>query len=202
MIKGASINSDIELSEGYAIFDEMITANVNAEKILGVIENFLKKNENESLFLFIEVPANLDDEVVSETFEDGGVAIETPHNYVYYLDGISAKAIKDLLDIFGEILVNDGLSAFGVGNPKGDEVGKYKYNVMRVYGGDVSRYTDIFECLGIKRTEKLMIAWETFSLKTPGISEKYVDSEGRDIYNIVEVLTESGLYKAETRESE
>jgi hypothetical protein len=202
MIKGARVTADTELSEEYEIFDNMISANVDAERISEVIEKFLEKNCNESLFLFIEVPASLDDETIAETFEDGGVSIETPHNDVYYLDGISAGAVRELLDIFSEILINDGLSAFGVGNPQGDEVGKYKYNVMKLYCNDTHKYADIFESLGIRQTDRLVTAWETFSLDTPGISEKYTDSEGRDVYDIIEILSESGLYKAEQRESE
>lgn len=72
MIKGARVTADTELSEEYEIFDNMISANVDAERISEVIEKFLEKNCNESLFLFIEVPASLDDETIAETFEDGG----------------------------------------------------------------------------------------------------------------------------------
>lgn len=48
---------------------------------------------------------------------------------IYYLDGISKKFFKELLDKSGEILLNDGMSSFGLGNfTTNDEIGKYKYN--------------------------------------------------------------------------
>lgn len=202
MIKGAQITDGDSLTQGYEIVEGMIAANVDADNIRNVFEGFLEINRNESLFLFIEVPSRLDDETVTETFEDGGVAIETTHNDVYYLDGISAAALRELFEMFYEILVNDGLSAFGVGNPYGEEVGKYKYNVMKLYSKEPEKYACIFESLGINKTDELITAWNTFSEKTPGISEKYSDSEGRDIYDIIEILSEEGLYKAEMRESE
>lgn len=202
MIAGAKIENNQNLSQGYEISENQLTANADADNIRNVMENFMDMNENIPLFLFIEVPSNLKDEKVAETFEDGAVAVDTPHKDVYYLDGVPAGSLKKILAPLYEILINDGLSAFGVGNPYGDEIGKYKYNVMVLYSrNNTDKYKQIFENNGILKTDNLVTAWDTFSDETPGTSEIYSDSKGRNIYDIIEVLSGIGLYKAEQREA-
>lgn len=202
MIAGAKIENNQNLSQGYEISENQLTANADADNIRNVMEDFMDMNENIPLFLFIEVPANLKDEKVAETFEDGAVAVDTPHKDVYYLDGVPAGSLKKILAPLYEILINDGLSAFGVGNPYGDEIGKYKYNVMVLYSrNNTDKYKQIFENNGILKTDNLVTAWDTFSDETPGTSEIYSDSKGRNIYDIIEVLSGIGLYKAEQREA-
>lgn len=202
MIAGAKIENNQNLSQGYEISENQLTANADADNIRNVMEDFMDMNENIPLFLFIEVPSNLKDEKVAETFEDGAVAVDTPHKDVYYLDGVPAGSLKKILAPLYEILINDGLSAFGVGNPYGDEIGKYKYNVMVLYSrNNTDKYKQIFENNGILKTDNLVTAWDTFSDETPGTSEMYSDSKGRNIYDIIEVLSGIGLYKAEQREA-
>lgn len=202
MIAGAKIENNQNLSQGYEISENQLTANADADNIRNVMEDFMDMNENIPLFLFIEVPSNLKDEKVAETFEDGAVAVDTPHKDVYYLDGVPADSLKKILAPLYEILINDGLSAFGVGNPYGDEIGKYKYNVMVLYSrNNTDKYKQIFENNGILKTDNFVTAWDTFSDETPGTSEMYSDSKGRNIYDIIEVLSGIGLYKAEQREA-
>ncbi len=200
MIKGSQVPSPEILSQGYEMTDRGLTANVDADNIRNIIEGFLDMNRGLPLFLFIEVPANIKDEKVIGETEDGYVQLEAHHKDVYYLDGISSEGLKQLLEPLYDILINDGLSSFGVGNPHGEEVGKYKYNEMILFSGELPKYVSLFEQNGIFRTDKLVTAWDTFSCETPGTSEKYSDEEGRDIYIIIEVLKEVGMYKAEQRE--
>jgi len=208
LIKGASVPNAEQLSEQYQMMNDRICANVSAEKIQSVLENFMDMNQEEALFLFIEVPAPLDEEtIISQGAEgvvqtsEGWAYIENPHKDVYYLDNISSDRLKWLLKPFYEILIHDGMSSFGVGNPFYDEVGKYQYNNMIVFSQErLKEYAFLFEDEGISETSHLVTAWDTFTDETPGISELYKDSQGRNVYDVVEELEKSGLYKAEQRD--
>jgi len=196
MIKGARVNGTNRLFQNYMLSENQITANVDADNILKVIGNFIDMNPDEYFFLFIEVPANLSDEPVTEEGH-----IETLHKDLYYLDGISADAARQMIDAYSEILVNDGLSAFGIGKQNGEEIGKYKYNTMILYSPeDPMKYRSIFEKEKIVRTDMLVSAWTLISPSNPGECRRYTDSSGHNIYDVVEKLTSLGLYKAETRE--
>lgn len=189
-IKGASVQGDVQ--ENYIVSGNHITANVNADKIQPIIEHFMELNKDNPLFLFIEVPSNLKDEPDTET----------RHKDVYYLDGLSADAFRQLLKPLYEILIHDGLSAFGIGNPFGDEIGKYKYNIMQLFCRPemLNQYSAMFQQEHIPETKHLVTAWDTFNEHSPGICNRYTDSQNRTIYDIIKTLTDFGLYKAEQRE--
>ena len=182
MIKGAHVSDSQKISQGYEITENSIIANVDADNIRNMIDGFLDMNNGLPLFLFIEVPANLEDENVIRKFEDGGVELETHHKDVYYLDAISSESLKELFELFYDILINDGLSSFGVGNPYGEEIGKYKYNEMILYGQDLKKYISLFEHNGISRTDKLITAWDTFTENTPGMRPLICSHDGQ-IFN-------------------
>ena len=200
MIKGSCVPKPEMLSQGYEITDRNLIANVDADNIRNIIEGFLDMNKGLPLFLFIEVPANIKDEKVIGETEDGYVQLEAHHKDVYYLDGISSEGLKQLLEPLYDILINDGLSSFGVGNPHGEEVGKYKYNEMILFSGELQKYVPLFERNGVFRTDRLVTAWDTFTPDSPGASERYSDEKGRDIYSVTDYLKEVGMYRAEQRD--
>ena len=65
MIKGAIINNADILNEEYMISDNWIIANINADKILKVINEFVDM-QKKPLFLIIEVPTNIDNEKIKD----------------------------------------------------------------------------------------------------------------------------------------
>ena len=126
MIKGVRINDLDKLNEEYMITDNCIIANINADKILKVINSFVDV-QNESLFLIIEVPTSEKD----EKFE--GSIVNDFHKDVYYLDNMSKTFAKELLKTFGNLFINDGLSQIGVGNQVNNaEIMTDKYNVVNI----------------------------------------------------------------------
>jgi len=50
----------------------------------------------------------------------------------------------------------------------------------------------------IKQTENLVIAWDTFSEESPGVSKK-IELDGKDVYSIIEDFKDWGIYLAERR---
>lgn len=211
-IKGSKIKNSEALKEGYSVEQDenlkYIRANVSAKKILKLIYDFVdKQKDDDRLFLFIEVPCNLNDETVKkEATEDGIGIIEEIHNDVYYLDGIPKVVFKKILDPVSDVLINDGLVNFGVGNHfTGDEIGKYKYNEMFIYLKDETKnYQDIFEKNNIPEDNDLIRPWDIINEDNPGEVEKYSDKNGMDIYNIIKIFQDSyeEFYKAGVKPSE
>lgn len=201
LIKGAKVNENIALKEEYEINGNWIYANISAENIRRIINQFIEIENTELFCLFIEIPANMTDENVIRKTEDGYCVTEKMHKDIYYLDDISAKDLNELLNVFEDILINDGLSSFGVLSQKGNEIGKYKYNVMGAYSDDedLTPIIEAFYNVKIPRTDKLVTAWNYFSQDNPGESELY-KKDGKTIYDVVETLKEVGMYKYEQRE--
>lgn len=196
MIKGAIINGADKLNEEYEIEKNTIIANINEDKILKIINEFVDM-QTDQLFLIIEVPTNLDNET-----KDGN-SIKQFHKDVYYLDGMSKEFVKELLKIFGNLFVNDGMAQIGVGNHiTKSEIMTNKYNVITILCGneDVSKYKKLMNDNSIKLVKKLITAWDYFDESNPGESNS-ITEDGKDVYDALEVLKkEVGLYFAERRE--
>lgn len=209
-VKGSKIKDSKGLKDGYSIEQDenlkYIRANVSANKILKLIYDFVdRQKDRDRLFLFFEVPCNLKDEiVVKETKKDGIGIIKETHNDVYYLDGISKVEAKKILEPVSDVLINDGLVSFGVGNHfTEEEIGKYQYNEMFLYFKD-ENYKDIFENNDILEDNDLVSPWDIINENNPGESEKYTDENGRDIYDVIKLFQDSfkEFYKAEVRPSQ
>lgn len=202
MIKGAKVPAAEQLKEGYLLEEHRITANVDADKILPVMEGFLARNEGVPLFFFIETPCNISEETVVGKTEDGFVQTIGKHKDVWYLDGIPAQTVHEILTQASDILVHDGLSAFGIGNGIGEEIGKYKYNIVQVFCREehARKYAPIFEEQGIHKTRNLITAWETFTQDAPGECGQYVSENSMTIYDVIDWLKKHGMYRAEVRE--
>ena len=59
-------------------------------------------------------------------------------------------------------------------------------------------YENLFHKSNIKQTENLVIAWDTFSEESPGVSEK-IELNGKDVYSIIDDFKDWGIYFAERR---
>lgn len=200
LIKGAKINDDIQLKEEYEIDGNWVYANISVEKIRNVIEKFTEIEDGNRFCLFIEIPSNIADENVIGVNEQGFYKLDGRHMDVYYLDNITDEYVIYLLDKFGDILIHDGLSYFGVLSQSGREIGKYKYNVIKAYTrDDLLPLIKVFNSFDIPETDNLVTAWDYFSQDNPGESELY-EKDGKTIYDVVETLKEIGLYKYEQRE--
>ena len=101
---------------------------------------------------------------------------------------------------YKELLVHDGMINFGFGSHHGmDEIYVGKYKIFTIYTDEVQKYYDTLSLLGIPRVEELKTVWNNISEITPGRRSRIIHN-GMDIYQMVELLTEKGLYFAERRE--
>ena len=206
-IKGCHIPNAGELNEEYLIKDNnMIVANVNAEKIMKIIYEFVdKQKEDAPLFFFLEVPSKLDDEeIIKEATEEEMGIIRNSHRDVYYMDYVPQKLIKRILDPVKDILVNDGLTTFGIGNfDTADEVGKHEYNTVMLYSKEsIKEYEPILVNNGIVYNQEMISPEDLISEDNPGECSIYEGTDGKNIYDIIDRFKEcfDEFYKAETRE--
>lgn len=195
MIKGVKINDSDKLNEEYMITENCIMANIDANKILKIINDFVDI-QKDPLFLIIEVPTNEKDKGIE------GNIIKELHKDVYYLDNMSKPFAKELLKTFGNLFINDGLSQIGIGNHVSNaEIMTDKYNVIEIFNGKdkIDNYEKLMDKYKIKKVEDLVTAWAFFSDSNPGECI-CVDEDGKSVYDAIEALTkESGLYFAERR---
>lgn len=192
--KGFTVPFPEKLYEGYQVNEYSIIANVNAYKTLDVVEHFIREH-NEPLFFILELPARLD----TETEVRPGV-VNGLHKDIYYIDGCSVEEALTIMDRVGELLINDGMSEFGFGGHNSqDEIMVNKYNVVTLYGREVEKYKGFFEKHDIEQVQELITAWDTFSPEHLGQSRMYT-TDGKVVYDIVEMFADWGIYHAETRE--
>lgn len=194
--KGCWVPYPEKLKEAYEIGDNMIIANVGVDHIEQVMQQFIAMHD-EPLFFILELPAKLADEVQVRP----GV-VEKLHKDIYYIDGCSQEEALTIMLRAGDLLFNDGLSAFGYGgHVSEDEIMFGKYNVLTIYSKQIQAYKGLFEANHIVETTKLVTAWDTFSTEHPGRSSVYKQNE-KDIFSIPEQFKEWGMYHAEQREED
>lgn len=194
MVKGCKIEDPSILYEGYKQIESGFLANVNADKISLLLENFILLH-NKHCFIIIEVPTNAKEEAVLRS--DGSQHL---HKDVYYLDGLTPERAVEFLQVFGEWFIHDGMSNFGIGIHSGDnEIVLDKYNIVTIYTKSFPKYDHFFETLGIDEVSDLKTAWDYFTYDTPGDSFLF-EHRGKNIYDLVEHLKQYGLYFAERRE--
>ena len=194
LVKGHQVSLVENLFESFTkLTEHHLMANVHAEKILEVFQQFIAIHD-EPLFFILELPVSIDREkVIAKNI------IKESHKDVYYIDGCSREECLALLIRYGDLLVNDGLSKFGFGGHKShDEIMLDSYNVVTIYSKELSKFNDFFEPHNIQFVEELVTAWKTFSKTSPGISEIY-ESNGKTVYDLPTELAEWGIYLAETR---
>lgn len=106
--------------------------------------------------------------------------------------------IRDVLDIVGKILLDDGISQFGVGSHiTNDEIMICKYNIVNLYRNDEqSTLMTDFRNAGIRKADNLVTASDMLSPKTPGECTM-CEQDGRTVYDIPPVFAELGMYMAE-----
>ncbi|MFR2289187.1 MAG: hypothetical protein ACLS69_05265 [Butyricicoccus sp.] len=110
---GVTVPFPEKLSEQYELDGNTITANLSFEKLSDFVHSFYAELD-EPLFLAIHPDAESDE--------------------VWYLDGMTKKQLTMILDGYGELLYQDGLSAFAIGSlTTEEELFVQKYKVLSIY---------------------------------------------------------------------
>lgn len=199
-VSGCEVADLTGIHEGYSVKAtngyHVITINVSAEKIADV---FLRLAElpREPVFLTIEVGTHKDEEAALRKTDS-----DPFHNDVYYIDGLSLSAARELVKKYSTILVQDGGVKFGIGSHgknNHDEVFVSGYKIFYVYAVDPEKYRTALASLGFQEEPQIRTVWDTFTQQTPGKRKVLTDSE-TTIWGMIEDLKKQGLYLAERRE--
>ncbi len=171
---GVTVPFPEKLSEQYLLDGDTLTCNLSFEKLSDFVHSFYAALE-EPLFLAVHPDAESEE--------------------VWYLDGMTKKQLTMILDGYGELLLQDGLSAFAIGSlATNEELFVQKYKVLSIYSPQIARFTALLDRFGITRTDRLITAWDTFSEEHPGAAER-LEVAGETVTDMIRELQKIGMYK-------
>jgi len=191
---GITIPFPEKMKEEYQVFEKRIQFHVSFQKLGAMLEAFLARLE-EPLFFVLQLPLTRQEEEALGA-KTGQCLTGSPHDKICYLDGQSKERIRAILRQYGELLLNDGISRFGIASHvTHDEMFIMKYKLVDIYCGDPSKYFDLMEQYGLIPTGKLLTVWDTFSRKTPG-QARCIEMNGITVYEVYDALVKLGMYEA------
>ena len=171
---GVTVPFPEQLSDAYQLEGENLTASLSFEKLADFVRAFYTRLD-EPLFLAIHPDADTDE--------------------VWYLDNMTKKQLTMILDGYGELLYQDGLSAFAVGSlATEEELFVQKYKVLSIYSPQIARFARLLEQYGAVRTNQLVTAWDMFSAEHPGEARR-LEIAGMTVPDLIKELQKIGMYK-------
>lgn len=171
---GVTVPFPDQLREQYQIDGNNLTCNLSFEKLSDFIHSYYA-SLTEPLFLAIHPDAEQEE--------------------VWYLDGMTKRQLTMILDGYGELLLQDGLSAFAIGSlATEDELFVQKYKVLSLYSPDIRRVEKLMARFEVPRTDKLVTAWDTFSEAHPGSAQR-LEIAGMTVPDMITDLQKIGMYK-------
>jgi hypothetical protein len=183
---GVSIPFPEKITEGFKRYETGFRCVISFEKLPPFFTEFYL-GLDEPLFLILQVPFSQQEEIRHNEPDH-------LHEKVMYLDGCSKDRIGMIMQAFGELLFNDGMSKFGIAaHVSGDEMFIDKYKIVSVFSKDLDKHVPLMSKYGIYETDSLITPWDTFSRENPGESRR-IKVNGRDIYYVTEKLIEMGMY--------
>lgn len=177
LCQGVSASNADGLKSGYRSEGKSFKGLVSAELMAALAEGFIDMIDDPVFFL-LELPAGEDYDV-------------------YYLDNCTKEVAHAIMERYGELLVQDGVSRFGFGsNSSEEELYFMDYQEFMMYTPKTEAAKKLLEGLGIKQTDAPDSMWEHFTDDDPGTLSA-VELEGETVFDIPEALEEAGMYKAE-----
>lgn len=190
--KGVKVPFSEKIEKGYIIENDCIIANVDNEDMDGVIMDFVELIE-EPMYIGIHVPLDEFEEIKLRKSEQ-----DPFHEQVYYLDNINREDMRLIIDTFMDVLVNDGMSRFVIAShATGEEMFVQKYNVVAFFSQNPVGIEELLGKWGCEKKDEMVTAPETFTEENPGICSAYENEDGINIYDLIDALSQSGMYKGE-----
>lgn len=186
---GVTIPFPDKIQEEFKVYDgKSIYANISFEKLKPILTEFYHSLP-EPLFFVLQLPLLMHEERKmgdSNTF----------HQEVCYLDGQTKSQIDDIMEKYGQILLEDGMSQFAVASHvNNEEMFIQKYKLTAFYSSFPRRFIPFLKRYGLTETDNLITVWNTFSQETPGECRR-VSTNGFDVYDVAEQLKKQGMYRA------
>lgn len=191
---GVTIPFPDKIQEQFQVYEgKSIYANISFEKLKPILTEFYH-NLLEPLFFVLQLPLSIHEE---RKLKDSN----TFHQEVCYLDGQTKSQIDDIIEKYGQILLEDGMSQFAVASHvNNEEIFIQKYKLTAFYSSSPRRFIPFLQRYGLTETDNLITLWNTFSQETPGECRR-VSINGFDVYDVAEQLKKQGLYRAKIIES-
>lgn len=191
---GVTIPFPDKIQEQFQVYEgKSIYANISFEKLKPILTEFYH-NLPEPLFFVLQLPLSIHEE---RKLKDSN----TFHQEVCYLDGQTKSQIDDIIEKYGQILLEDGMSQFAVASHvNNEEIFIQKYKLTAFYSSSPRRFNPFLQRYGLTETDNLITVWNTFSQETPGECRR-VSINGFDVYDVAEQLKKQGLYRAKIIES-
>lgn len=191
---GVTIPFPDKIQEQFQVYEgKSIYANISFEKLKPILTEFYH-NLPEPLFFVLQLPLSIHEE---RKLKDSN----TFHQEVCYLDGQTKSQIDDIIEKYGQILLEDGMSQFAVASHvNNEEIFIQKYKLTAFYSSSPRRFIPFLQRYGLTETDNLITVWNTFSQETPGECRR-VSINGFDVYDVAEQLKKQGLYRAKIIES-
>ncbi|MCL2225777.1 MAG: hypothetical protein FWB96_12490 [Defluviitaleaceae bacterium] len=179
-----------KIKEEFQVFETSILFNMSFEKFKLFINEFVEQL-SEPLFFVLEIPLSEHEEI--ELRKDDTSPF---HKKICYLDKQSKRQIGEIFKLYGELLLNDGISKFAIySHVTNDGVYIQKYKIASIFSHAPTDYIEFLEKHGLTQTEKLLTAWDTFSYEFPGQANA-VEIDGMIVYDVYDELVKKGMYVA------
>jgi len=187
---GVNVPFPEKIREEFQIFDTSILFNLSFEKFESILAKFLEQLL-EPLFFVLEIPLSQREE--SELRKNDSYPF---HKKVCYLDGQSKEQILVILNLYGDLLLNDGMSQFAVySHATNDGIYIQKYKIASIYSQEPTKYRGFLESYGLTQTKNILTVWDTFSHESPGQVQR-VEADGIDVFKVYDELVKIGMYDA------
>ena len=186
---GVTIPFPEKIQEQFQVYEgQSIQADISFEKLKFLLTEFYQSLP-EPLFFVLQLPLSIQEE--RQLGYD-----KILHQEVCYLDGQTRDQIDSILNLYGQILLEDGISQFAIASHSNDEeIFIQKYKLINVYSPSPRRFIPLLQRYGLTETDHLFTVWDTFSQETPGKCRR-ISIEGLDAYGIAECLKKKGMYRA------
>lgn len=186
---GVTIPFPERIKEQFQVYEgRAIRANISFEKLKPLLTEFYRSLP-EPLFFVLQLPLSMQEE--RQLGQD-----KTYHQEVCYLDGQTRDQIDSILDLYGQILLEDGMSQFAIASHANhEEIFIQKYKLTDLYSPSPRRLIPLLQRYGLTETGHLVTVWDTFTQEAPGECRR-ISRKGLDAYGIRERLKEQGMYRA------
>lgn len=191
---GMTIPFPEKIQEQFQVYEgQSIQANISFEKLKFLLTEFYQSLP-EPLFFVLQLPLSIQEE--RQLGYD-----KISHQEICYLDGQTRNQIDSILNSYGEILLEDGISQFAIASHVNhEEIFIQKYKLTDLYSPSPRRFIPLLQRYGLTETDHLVTPWDTFSRKAPGECRR-ISIDGVDVYTIAERLKQQGLYRAKILEA-
>lgn len=193
LVQGVDVDNIENVHSAYSVDGNGIYAVLSAEIYEKAVAELVGKLV-EPVFFFLEIPCSAEEEKQLRKNKND------PYHYnIYYLDNCTIPVAKAIMERYGELLANDGVSRFGFGShDNGEEIYCKSYQTVSVYG-NIKKFKAVLDEMNIPRENEIQTIWDVLSYENMGTCST-VEINGETVNDIAVNLKSEGMYLADTVE--